>query len=222
MFPSLLSIKPIYGLISICLLSACLNHLRAQPYKVKDLQFLLNDSTSNVVEYIGFSRTVSELFHEKINTYRISKKKKPLQWNDTLWLVALNQSIYIDSNDDFTHKQSPAKSIYSGQTPLKRYQFVMDNPSLSAGCGENIFQWSTALISAESLSTLMFDSWKDSPGHNENMLNEYYTDHALAIYPGYQGITCTNVFLVRETLSQKSNGQTLKKRSKRKQFNLSN
>lgn len=208
------------SVLTVLLLFLISTTVQTQPFRANDLNVLLTDSSSSFDQDINFSRTVSRLFHEKINDYRISKKQMPLRWNDTLWLVALNHSIYIDINKDFNHRQNPKKKMYSGQTPDNRYQFVLNIESPDLQCGENIFQWSSTFITAESLSNLMFESWKKSPGHNKNMLSNMYSEHGMAIYSGKHGITCTNVFLAADVGKLAGKNYLSTKSSKRK-FRLS-
>ena len=208
------------SILTVLLLFLISTAVQTQPFKANDLNVLLTDSSSSFDQDINFSRTVSRLFHEKINDYRISKKQMPLRWNDTLWLVALNHSIYIDNNKDFNHRQNRKKKMYSGETPDNRYQFVLNNESTDVQCGENIFQWSSTLITAESLCNLMFESWKKSSGHNKNMLSHLYIEHGMAIYAGKQGITCTNVFLASDVGKLGGKNYLSTKSSKRK-FRLS-
>jgi uncharacterized protein YkwD len=103
------------SILTVLLLFLISTAVQTQPFKANDLNVLLTDSSSSFDQDINFSRTVSRLFHEKINDYRISKKQMPLRWNDTLWLVALNHSIYIDNNKDFNHRQNRKKRC----TPVK-------------------------------------------------------------------------------------------------------
>jgi uncharacterized protein YkwD len=136
-------------------------------------------------------------FHEYLNEYRISRKLKPLRWNDTLWVVAMNHGIYLNENDLFSHQQIARKSIFSGVQPGNRYDFVVKSKHSIAGYGENLFMTSFYNQNTPSQHALeAFNAWKKSPGHNKNMLNKLFDEHGTAVVSNESNLIFTDFFSI--------------------------
>jgi hypothetical protein len=107
-------------------------------------------------------------FHAIINEYRASNRTKPLAFN------------YMAVNNDFSHNQKKGKAMFSGISPLKRIEFTL-NHKLNIGCGENIVEFSKfENLTASNVAAMAFEIWKNSEGHNQNMLTKMYKEHGTA------------------------------------------
>lgn len=151
-------------------------------------------------------------FHKYLNDYRTSRKIKPLRWNDTLWVVAMNHGIYLNENDLFSHQQIARKSLFSGVQPGNRYNFVVQSKQNIAGYGENLFMTSFYNLNTPAYYALeAFNAWKESPGHNKNMLYKSFDEHGTAVVSGESNLIFTDFFFM-------NNPNTLKERKRRFSF----
>lgn len=158
--------------------------------KASDLSTFLQLSQSD--EILKKERACALIIHDLINEHRKSNRKQPLRWNDTLWLAARNQSYYLDQNSLFQHDQVRGKNHFTGINHYDRIQFVLgQDPSLNTS-GENIFSTGYA-FSNPHLAKLAFEAWKNSPGHNKNMLTNDFKLHGVAVFIGDKGVIITDV-----------------------------
>ena len=134
-------------------------------------------------------------FHKYLNDYRTSRRLKPLRWNDTLWIVAMNHGIYLNENGLFSHQQIARKSLFSGVQPGNRYNFVVKSKQNISGYGENLFMMSFYNQNTPAHHALeAFNAWKESPGHNKNMLYKSYDEHGTAVVSGESSLIFTDFF----------------------------
>ena len=144
---------------------------------------------------LRFEYACSMEFHKYLNDYRTSRKLKPLRWNDTLWVVAMNHGIYLNENDLFSHQQIARKSLFSGVQPGNRYDFVVKSKHSISGYGENLFMTSFHNQNTPAYHALeAFDAWKKSPGHNKNMLYKSFDEHGTAVVSGESSLIFTDFF----------------------------
>jgi hypothetical protein len=84
------------------------------------------------------------------------------------------------------------KEHFTGIDHFDRIQYVMgQEPSLNTS-GENIFSTGYA-FSNPHLAKLAFEAWKNSSGHNKNMLSNDYKLHGVAVFIGDHGVIITDV-----------------------------
>lgn len=108
-----------------------------------------------------------------INEYRISKKKIPLEEDEQLNAVARLQSDYNSGNNSLSHyqKNQQFKSV-------KERIFYIRHQNYSAyGENCNMYQQQNSSFSEDDLKTIayaLFELWKNSKGHRENMLNSNF------------------------------------------------
>lgn len=125
-------------------------------------------SSENTVSKAEFTKIACDKMHELVNNHRQSNGVQALTIDSALDNSAYLKSKHMIDNNYFDHNyngQSFSKLVYSlsGQTIY----------------GENIAQNyltsnSYTKSSAEDLAQRLFTSWKNSPGHNENMLRERF------------------------------------------------
>jgi uncharacterized protein YkwD len=97
-----------------------------------------------------------------INSYRIENSLTPLNVSPTLTASAHWMSQDLGDNDYFSHTDS------LGRSPFQRMAiFGYDCEAYNTWCGEN-------LAAGSSSGSQTFDLWRNSPGHNANMLNPNY------------------------------------------------
>lgn len=121
--------------------------------------------------------TVEEQVLALINAHRDDNGQAALTWNDQLGAAAQTHSDDMTANNFSSHTGSdgstPLTRITNAGYPTPRYW------------GENIFQSAPNDPSAQSA----FDWWKNSDGHNANMLNPNYTDIGIGQATDDAGIT---------------------------------
>ena len=160
---------------------------------------------------LSFEYACAMEFHKYINDYRMSRKLKPLRWNDTLWVVAMNHGIYLNENDLFSHQQITRKSLFSGVQPGNRYNFVVQSKQNIAGYGENLFMISFFNLNTPAHYALeAFNAWKKSPGHNKNMLYKSFDEHGTAVVSSESDLIFTDFFFI--------NGNNFKERKHKFSF----
>jgi uncharacterized protein YkwD len=147
--------------------------------KVAQLNQVIQESKRDSL--LLFERECALEFHQIINSYRKANKEKLLKWNDSLWLAARNHSDYLIHNNEFSHQQINSKALFSGKTPSNRALFANPKSLNRYNCGENLVLGNIHGWDAIAVAKQAFEIWKKSPGHNDNMLNEDYSEHGAAI-----------------------------------------
>ena len=122
---------------------------------------------------VSLSQTnLDKLCFEKINRYRKSFSKNEFIWNDIAFKASNHHSNYLKDSCDMTvsHHES---ILVNPQDRLWKYG------SNCSRISENVLLLSMNFEDSESkeninseISTGVFESWKNSPGHNKTMLNE--------------------------------------------------
>jgi uncharacterized protein YkwD len=149
-------------------------------------QFTFADSTQaqkfrTEEEFYQVLTEAEELFLEKLNAYRKSKNAKKLKNVRVLDFMALNHSLWMRHHTKLTHNQKKGSAYFSGISLRSRLEFV--NPKSDVGeLGENVAyinvpskMWQSSPDElAEFIAQDFFDTWKNSPGHRQNMLSKTY------------------------------------------------
>lgn len=157
--------------------------LHAQIADNSQLKILLKNSGIDSIQKI--ERLTAILFHDKINAHRVANGKTKLGWDDTLWLASRNHNIWMMANTELAHMEKAGTKSFSGVTPGDRYDYVSKNKGKCSWSGENALYnfsagYGTIEENAEHIAEYSFQQWKDSPGHNENMLNASSKVHGAA------------------------------------------
>ncbi len=127
------------------------------------------------------AREVETLVAERINEYRENRSLQRLESDEDVAAVAREYSAALADADELTHN-------LDGTTPQDR----MDVAGVECRTGENIAQtWVNTRIdtgdgtafhrSAEDLAQGLFEQWRTSPGHHQNMINDY-SRHGIGIH----------------------------------------
>lgn len=139
-------------------------------------------------------------FHQMLNDYRLEKKKDSLEWKNVLHKAAYNHTVWMVKTQRFSHKETPGNSTFTGKTVNERINFVTKS-SEELSCGENIISIpfdleKEGVMSDEEawlMADLAFENWKNSKGHNENMLYDYLL-HGVAFKYADTYFWATSVF----------------------------
>lgn len=110
----------------------------------------------------------NEQFLCLLNEHRQANGKNALSYNSLLNQAAMNHSIWMANNDNLSHTGE------GGSSPFERCEDV------GTRCDAENIAYTSSSFTPQSL----FDGWKNSPGHNANMLGNHAVT-GLAVYQGY-------------------------------------
>jgi len=137
--------------------------------------YLPKDTTTkiHVNQTIEYNIRFQAEFYKQINTLRKANGKKPLQPDSVLEASALQHSKYQAYEEEMTHFETNKNNPY----------YVGEHVSWRNGHGENIV-YGAGGTNPELSALFAFALWKSSPGHYENMLDDYKFV-GVAVYDGY-------------------------------------
>jgi uncharacterized protein YkwD len=101
-------------------------------------------------------------FFQLINNYRVQKGLGALQASDTVAEAAARHSLDMGNFDYFSHQTGGSNFFPAGYQPWDRMRSLGYN--YSTAMGENI-------AAGQQTAQQVFDAWRNSSGHNANMLN---------------------------------------------------
>ena len=200
------------GLIFILFLVAHTS-VKSQIATALELPNILNSALVDSTEKI--ERLAAIYFHEQINKYRASKLKKKLGWNDTLWLAARNHCSWMMENNKLYHYTRKGTKLFNGERPGDRYMFASRNTGSCRCSGENVlYNFShpgelSCEVNARQIADYSFNQWKDSPGHNKNMLNASSVLHGVAFRINGGVVWATDLFSYKPGYSPIAKNPTL-------------
>jgi uncharacterized protein YkwD len=171
----------------------------AQVYSGADLPLLMRQARNDSIHKI--ERLAAGDFHLRINKYRQSMHIDTLSWDDTMWVAARNHCAWMNANSELSHGEKKNTPCYTGEHPGDRYGYAREGKeAYAAWSGENVlYNWENAGNSIEqianSIAEYSFVQWKNSPGHNANMLAKGSSVHAVAFLLGSDGrVWATDLF----------------------------
>lgn len=181
--------------------------LCAQIADESKLSVILKNASVDSVEKT--ERLAAIYFHEIINRYRVSKGKPSLGWDDTLWLAARNHCNWMIANDELSHTEKAGTKMFNGAGPGDRYNFASKNNGSCNWSGENaLYNYSVtdngSARNAMAIATDAFEQWRNSPGHNANMLNATSRVHGVAFLidrNNLQKVWATDLFCYQPSYS---------------------
>ena len=194
-------------------LSQSNKHIYDTLYREGDIYSLLNNIQKDSM--LMLERMASFHFHQLINEYRLSKEKSIIYWDDKLWLAARNHNVYLlKNNNNLSHYETGSNNYYTGDQPENRvdyvsyysHEFKMAGFENCAVDGEMIpnsydfnaygeFQLNNSVDQAKSVAKDMFEMWKNSTGHNQNMLDSEHLAHGTSFIFGEYARYGTSVFM---------------------------
>jgi uncharacterized protein YkwD len=126
------------------------------------LLLLLATAPTRVAGQVPLLSGEEQALLDYVNGYRIENSLTPLNASATLTASARWMSQDLGDNDYFSHTDS------LGRNPFQRMAtFGYDCEAYNTWCGEN-------LAAGSSSGSQTFELWRNSPGHNANMLNPNY------------------------------------------------
>jgi hypothetical protein len=166
--------------------------------KKRDLPSVFSELKTDTMMQI--ERLAAFYFHQLINEYRIKNGKPWLQWDEELWLASRNHSLYITIT--FEHIQDSYNKFQTGYWQDSRIDWVRENRERNDYSGENLCGFPFGSKNyykieefAKYIAETALESWKTSPGHNKNMLEDKHGKHATAfVFDNKQCIYATSLF----------------------------
>ena len=100
---------------------------------------------------------------QKVNEHRKQNGRSNLLTNSLLNEAASLHCKYMSLEKKLTHEQeNKYNHYYRGTLPTDRVGY---------SAGENaLYNWVDETYTSEEIAEILFDQWRQSPGHNENML----------------------------------------------------
>lgn len=150
---------------------------------VTSINDLLNSSKNDSIQKI--ERLAALKFHILINNYRLKNGLDTIGWDEGLWLTCRNHNVWMASNSNLTHKQNKNTKFFIGEEPNNRYDYTTLNKGNCRWSGENaLYNYNSdgrnIVEIADNISSNSFEQWKNSPGHNRNMLGASHKVHGVA------------------------------------------
>ena len=169
-------------------------------YMAKDTTadgYYLNDNgawTSSTLSKVEFEKLVSDVMLQLVNEHRQANGVEPLTEVSDLMITAKGKSQHMADNNYFDHNYngidcfSLIKQLYN--TDVSGENIIYTSETFS----ENGY----STDGARNLAYKLFDMWKNSPGHNENMLKSDFKEFGFGIaygqYNGYSVVFATQHF----------------------------
>jgi len=149
-----------------------------------DISRILNDIKNS--PDLQLERLAAYFFHQRINQYRLDNGLTTLYWDDRMWLAARNHNLYQWKLNNITHDEVKGKPFFTGFKAWDRIQYVMYNAYKMESYSENcLFFFNDYYIcdveDAIKIATRAFEIWRNSPGHNANMLMASHFAHGTSL-----------------------------------------
>ncbi len=178
----------------MCTISLITN---AQIYTVNDVDKLLLTSEKDSVAQI--ERLAAKEFHKLINEYRVENDLTAISWDETLWIACRNHNSWMAESDNLSHHQTNKNKYYTGNSPSDRFNYAAGGKSKNGWSGENaLYNYSahgkTIPEIAKNIAKGSFTQWKNSPGHNQNMLSSRHAMHGVAFIVAEDRVWGTDLF----------------------------
>lgn len=171
------------------LIGLSFENVHGQVYRYSELQTYASKAQADGM--LKTERAVAKRFHELLNAYRAQKKLPALEWNEACFLAAHNHNQWMALRETLSHEQNARNGVFTGAQPGDRLGFVLQGSKLALSwSAENCLQSyvdDMAAISIEEVAAAALEQWRNSTGHNANMLGK---DHgscgtAFRIFDGW-------------------------------------
>lgn len=212
--------------LAMCILPTVAN---AQLYTYQDVESLKEKAQQDSIAEI--ERMAALEFHELINQYRKQNGLNTIKWNETLWIATINHNKWMAKTGKLSHHQTTTNNCYSGKSPGDRLTYAQAGSSHFGWSGENaLYNYSctgkTKEEIAKNIAKKSFIQWKNSKGHNENMLSKRHGSHGVAFKINGAVVWGTDLFSSYggennekdETIYTRYYAANTKKKSKPKRF----
>lgn len=180
--------------LAMCIISTIAN---AQLYTYQDVDALLKKAEQDSIAEI--ERIAALEFHKLINIYRTENGLKTMKWNETLWVATKNHNTWMSKTGILSHHQTKTNKYNSGKSPGDRLSYAQAGSSHFGWSGENaLYNYScrgkTKEEIAKNIAQRSFTQWKNSKGHNENMLSDRHGSHGVAFAINGSTVWGTDLF----------------------------
>jgi uncharacterized protein YkwD len=188
------------------------NDYTTDVFRERDLVSISDEWFDN--QNLLFERLVAYNFNKIINDYRISKGLHAMHWEERLWLASRNHNVFMSHNNILSHGQSKLKDFYTGSQPKDRVRFVCHQlQPYNSGYAENVattffeitptraFIYTDIEVineindQAKDIALIVFNMWKNSSGHNANMLQPNNNSHATSFLINNGSVYATSLFV---------------------------
>lgn len=172
------------------------NYSYSQVFKYHELNKVLSDTNKNIKAKIEYR--ASEIFHLLLNDYRKKNELNELEYNKYLWLASRNHNLWMIENKKLGHEENKISKCFTGKNPGDRLDFVV-----KGNCGwtaENcLYNFSytegdTVENIARQIAELSFEQWRNSKGHNYNMLGQHYEEETSFYISKFGVVWATSLF----------------------------
>lgn len=210
--------------IITCLFFSSTSIYIAQITTNKAIGVLINKAEKDSVAQI--ERLAALEFHKLINHYRKSKGLSSITWDETLWITTRNHNEWMAEANVLSHHQTKKNKYFTGTNPGDRFDFAAGGNSPNNWSGENALYNFSAFGNnikeiSNNIASRSFEQWKNSPGHNRNMLGKSHATHGTAFKIYEDKVWGTDLFAsTGRPYSTKENQiiYTKKKRKKKARF----
>jgi len=149
-------------------------HLQGQVFRYTELSSY--NSKAQAEAMLKTERAVAKRFHDLMNAYRTQKKLAALEWNEACFLAAHNHNQWMAKRETLSHEQNARISEFTGINPGDRLNYVLQGSKLTMSwSAENCLQSyveDMASISVDKVAADALEQWRNSSGHNANMLGK--------------------------------------------------
>lgn len=163
----------LYGGLIFMLLAIPMN-TKAQVYTYGQFSDFQKKAKTEGLEKVQYA--VAQRFHVLLNQYREQKKLKALDWNDVCFLAAHNHNAWMAESNKLSHEQNQRNAFYTGLNPGDRVAWLLKGSSMKvAWSAENCllsYVDDMDAIQIEQVAKDALEQWKNSAGHNANMLGK--------------------------------------------------
>lgn len=186
----------LFWCLVMCTFSVIAN---AQIYTVNDIDKLLLNSEKDSVAQI--ERLAAKEFHKLINQYRTENKLSTIDWDETLWIACRNHNNWMAESGNLSHLQTSKNKNFTGIDPADRFNYAAGGSAKNGWSGENaLYNYSakgkTITEIAKNIAKESFTQWKNSPGHNKNMLGSRHSIHGVAFILNDGRVWGTDLFAI--------------------------
>lgn len=166
------------------------NNVQAQICRASNISKLLEAAEKDKVQKI--ERMAAKKFHKLLNEYRVKNKLEAIAWDEAAWLTARNHNYWMSTNGTLSHDEKKGTRCYSGTDPGDRYKYATAGKGSAHWSAENILyhyevEGKNDIDIATKIAAYSFKIWKNSPGHNQNMLGDNHKAHGLAFCINKEG-----------------------------------
>ena len=127
-----------------------------------------NNSNSDAISYAEFTKIADDKMLELVNAHRVANGAGTLEWDPILAETSTEKSQHMVDHNYMEHSY---KGISTGCVQEIAWKHNID----SENCLAN-YSYAITNTGAINLATAMFNQWKASPGHNENMLDSTWKE----------------------------------------------